>query len=48
MKIRYIQNEFVFKDFEIKNLGENHDLYVQRTFKICVLKYVKLILQICS
>ena len=42
------------KDFEIKNLGEYHDLYVQsntllladylRTFKICVLKYINLIL----
>ena len=29
IKIKRIQNEFVYKDFEIKNLGENHDLYVQ-------------------
>ena len=25
----YTQEKTVFKDFEIKNLGENHDLYVQ-------------------
>ena len=29
MKIKCIQNEFVYKDFEIKKIGENHDLYVQ-------------------
>ena len=38
------------KDFQIKNLGEYHDLYVQsntllladvlKTLKICVLKYM--------
>ena len=25
----YTHENRVFKDFEIKNLGENHDLYVQ-------------------
>ena len=45
----------VCKDFEIKNLGECHDSYVQsdalllkmylRSFEICVLKYNSLILQ---
>ena len=44
----------VSKYFEIKNLGEYHDLYVRsnwllrlylRTFKISVLKYMKLTLQ---
>ena len=49
----YTYAKRVCKDFEIKNLGEYHDLYVQRvsvsrcirTFKICVLKYMNLILQ---
>ena len=45
----------VFKDFEIKNLVEYHDLYVQidillladflSTLEICVLNYTNLILQ---
>ena len=44
------------KDFEIKHLGEYHDLYVQsdhyylwmylRTFEICILKYMNLIVLI--
>ena len=44
----------VCKDFEIKNVGKNHDLYVQsntlwsadvlRILEICVLKYTNLIL----
>ena len=51
----YAHAKRVCKDFEIKNLGEYHDLYVQgytlllahvlRTFEICVLKYTNLILQ---
>ena len=55
MQIMHTQK--VCKDFEIKNLGEYHDLYVQsdmihycylmylRTLEICVLKYMNLILQ---
>ena len=27
--VDYTHEKTVFKDFEIKNLGENHDLYVQ-------------------
>ena len=27
--VNYAHAKRVFKDFEIKNLGENHDLYVQ-------------------
>ena len=45
----YAHTKRVCKDFEIKNLGEYHDLYVQsdtlRTLEICVLKYMNLILQ---
>ena len=50
----YVHAKKVCKDFEIKNLGE-YDLYVQsdtllladvlENFKICVLKYMNLILQ---
>ena len=50
----YVHAKNVCKDFEIKNLGE-YDLYVQsdtllladvlENFKICVLKYMNLILQ---
>ena len=46
----------VCKDFEVKDLGEFHDLYVQSdiycylmyliTFGICVLKYMSLVLLI--
>ena len=47
--VDYVQAKKVCKDFEIKNLGEYHDLYVQsdmllfmylRTFKKFVLKYI--------
>ena len=49
----YIYAKRVCKDFEIKNLSEYHDLYVQSdtlladyltTFRICVLKYMGLTL----
>ena len=53
----YAHAKIVCKDFEIKHLGEYHDLYVQsdtllladvfEDFRnICVLKYMNLILQI--
>ena len=52
----YAYAKRVCKNFEIKNLGEYHDLYVQsntlllvdvfENFKISVLKYMSLILQI--
>ena len=47
--VDYVQAKKVCKGFEIKNLGEYHDLYVQsdmllfmylRTFKKFVLKYI--------
>ena len=44
----YAHAKRVCKDFEIKNLGEYHDLYVQsdtyclRTLEICILKYKNL------
>ena len=47
--VDYVQAKKVCKDFEIKNLGEYHDLYVQsdmilfmylRTFKKFILKYI--------
>ena len=52
----YAHANRVCNDFEIKNLGEYHDLYDQcdtlhdtllnlRTLEICVLKYTNLILQ---
>ena len=44
----YAHRKRVCKDFEIKHLGEHHDLYVQMyggTLEIRVLKYTKLILQ---
>ena len=52
----YRHAKIVCKDFEIKHLGEYHDLYVQsdtllladvfENFRnICVLKYMSLILQ---
>ena len=44
----YAHSKGVCKDFEIKHLGEYHDLYVQMyggTLEIRVLKYTKLILQ---
>ena len=52
----YAHAKIVCKDFEIKHLGEYHDLYVQsdtllladvfEDFRnICVLKYMNLILQ---
>ena len=55
----YAHAKRVCKDFEIKNLAECHDLYVQsntlfkvihwlmylRTFEICGLKYMSLILK---
>ena len=50
----YAHKKRVFEDFEIK-LGEYHDLHVQnytllladylKTFQICALKYMSLILQ---
>ena len=52
----YAHGKRVCKDFEIKNLGEYHDLYVQsdkllsadvfENFKIRVLKYMSLILKL--
>ena len=54
MQIMRMQKR-VCKDFEIKDLREYHDLYVQsdtllladvfETLEICVLKYTNLILQ---
>ena len=47
----YAHAKRVCKEFEIKNLGGYHDLYVQsictylRSLEICVLKYMRLILQ---
>ena len=51
----YTHEKIVCKDYEIKNLGEYHDLYVQSNtllpayefeiFEICVLKYMSLNLQ---
>ena len=51
----YSHEKRVCKDFETKNLGEYHDLYVQsdtsllvgvfEKFEICALKYTILILQ---
>ena len=48
----YMHVKRVCKDFEMKNVGEYHDLYVTaihhcyqmylRTFEICVLKYTSL------
>ena len=48
-------NKKVSKDFEIKNIGKYHDLYIQiihycqpkylRTLEICVLNYTNFILQ---
>ena len=48
----YMHVKKVCKDFEMKNVGEYHDLYVTaihhcyqmylRTFEICVLKYTSL------
>ena len=53
--VDYAHTKRVCKDFEIKNVGEYHDFYVQsdtllladylRTLEICVLKYMSLILQ---
>ena len=35
--VDYVHGKRVCKDFEIKNLGKYHDLYVQsNTFGICV------------
>ena len=54
----YVHAKRVCKDFEIKNLGEYHDFYVQANvaenlkyvkyvkLEICVLKYMSLILKI--
>ena len=52
----YAHSKIVCKDFELKNLGKYHDLYVQsdtllladvfENIKICVLKYMSLILKI--
>ena len=52
----YAHTKRVCGDFEIKIIGDYHDLYVQgntllladalKTFKICVLKYMNLIPQI--
>ena len=52
----YVHSKRVCKDFELKNLGKYHDLYVQsdtlllahvfENIKICVLKYMSLILKI--
>ena len=43
----YTHAKRVYKDFEIKNLGNYHDLYVQSdTFLSLVLNYMNLILQI--
>ena len=52
----YAHAERVCKNFEIKNIGEYHDIYMfkvehycwmmlLRTLKICVLMYMKLILK---
>ena len=51
----YAHAKRVCKDFEIKNLGKCHDLRVQKnilflanvfeSFIICLLKYLKLVLQ---
>ena len=51
----YARAKRVCKDFEIKNLREYHDLYVQsdtlllvdvfETLEMCILKYMSLILQ---
>ena len=42
----YTHAKRVYKDFEIKNLGNYHDLYVQSdTFLSLVLNYMNLILQ---
>ena len=36
----YVHAERVCKDFEIKNLGEDHDLYVQSDFRnMCLIIY---------
>ena len=55
--VDYAHAKRVCKDLEIKNIGKYHDLYVQsevmhycqlmylRTFNICVVKYMNLILQ---
>ena len=48
----YVHGKRVCKDFEIKNVGEYSDLYVQGDTlllaDICVLKYMNLIWQIFS
>ena len=54
----YMDVKRVCKDFEIKNLGEYHDLHVQnytltylmysRTLEICVLKYMSLTAPVSS
>ena len=55
----YTHVKRVCKDFELKNLGQYHDLYIQgntllladvfvRTFKICDLKYMNWMLLVFS
>ena len=54
--VDYAHRNRFCKDFEIKNLGEHHNLYVQsdiflladvfeNIIQMCVLKYINLILQ---
>ena len=47
MQVMRTQKDFEYKDFEIKNLGEYHDFYVQSdtlllALLLCVLVYANL------